>query len=278
VLGKKEIDRQLLDDLEELLITADVGPETAERLLAAVREKVRRKELGDPDALRNTLREEVLRVMQRDFAESNLSGRKPAVLLFVGVNGTGKTTSIGKIAAKHAAEGKRVLLAAGDTFRAAAVEQLGEWAERAGCDIVSRGEGADPSSVIYQAVEKGVQEGYDLVLCDTAGRLHTKKNLMEELRKVRRVIAKLVPDAPHETWLVLDANTGQNAIFQARDFLAAVEVTGLVVTKLDGTARGGVVIGIMNEFNLPIRYIGVGERVADLRPFDPDLFVQSLFD
>jgi fused signal recognition particle receptor len=277
VLGRKEVGPDLLRALEDLLLTADVGTETTQRLLQAIQERLRRHELEDAGALQGALREEILRVMQRPVPPPNL-GAKPAVILFVGVNGTGKTTSVGKLGALFQAEGKRVLLAAGDTFRAAAAEQLAGWSQRSGCDLFSKPAGSDPASVVFQAVQKGQQEGYDLVLCDTAGRLHTKVHLMEELKKVKRVLGKAMPGAPHETWLVLDANTGQNAIRQAREFHQAVGLTGLVLTKLDGTARGGVVIGIVNEFDFPIRYIGVGEGVEDLRPFDPQQYVASLFD
>lgn len=277
VLGRKEVAPDLLRGLEDLLLAADVGAVTAGRLLKAIQERLRRHELQDAAALREALRQEILRVMARPVPPPSLDAR-PAVILFVGVNGTGKTTSVGKLGALFRAEGKRVLLAAGDTFRAAAAEQLEGWARRSGCDLFSRPPGSDPAAVAFQAAEKGVREGYDLVLCDTAGRLHTKQPLMEELKKVKRVLGKALPGAPHETWLVLDANTGQNAIRQARDFHQAVGVTGLVLTKLDGTARGGVVIGIVNEFELPIRYIGVGESVEDLRPFDARQYVASLFD
>ncbi|HEX7928367.1 MAG TPA: signal recognition particle-docking protein FtsY [bacterium] len=277
VLGRKEVAPDLLRDLEDLLLTADVGTETTQRLIKAIQERLRRSELEDAGALQGALREEILRVMQRPVPPVNL-GAKPAVILFVGVNGTGKTTSVGKLGAMFQAQGKRVLLAAGDTFRAAAAEQLEGWAKRSNLDLFSKPAGSDPAAVVFQAVQKGQQEGYDLVLCDTAGRLHTKVHLMEELKKVKRVLAKAAPGAPHETWLVLDANTGQNAIRQARDFHQAVGVTGLVLTKLDGTARGGVVIGIVNEFDFPIRYIGVGESVEDLRPFDAQQYVASLFD
>ncbi len=277
MLGRKEVAPDLLRDLEDLLLAADVGTETTGRLLRAIQERLRRRELDDATALQTALREEILRVMERPIAPPKL-GAKPAVILFVGVNGTGKTTTVGKLGALFRAEGQRVLLAAGDTFRAAAAEQLEGWARRSGCDLFSKPAGSDPAAALFRAVQKGVQEGYDLVLCDTAGRLHTKLHLMEELKKVKRVLAKALPGAPHETWLVLDANTGQNAIRQARDFHQAVGVTGLVLTKLDGTARGGVVIGIVNEFDFPIRYIGVGETVDDLRPFDPRQYVASLFD
>ena len=278
VLGRKELDRAALRELEELLLTADFGPQTTARLLKALESRLRRNELKDPARLQASLREEIERLMRRDDAPPNLGGKPPVVVLFAGVNGTGKTTTIGKIGAQHRGEGKRVLLAAGDTFRAAAVEQLAGWAERAGCDLFAQPAGSNASGVVYQAMEKALREGYDLVLCDTAGRLHTKSNLMEELKKIKRVMAKVVPEAPHETYLVLDANNGQNAIHQARDFHAAIGLTGLIVTKLDGTARGGVLVGIVNEFELPVRYVGVGEGVDDLRPFDSQAFAASLLD
>lgn len=199
------------------------------------------------------------------------------ILLFVGVNGVGKTTTIGKIAAQYRQQGKKVLMGAGDTFRAAAIEQLVEWSRRADCDIIQKESGSDPSAVMYETVQKGIDEDYDVVICDTAGRLHTKKNLMEELKKMVRVIRKLIPDAPHEILLVLDATTGQNAIFQTREFMEATDLTGLIITKLDGTSKGGVVIGIVNEFDIPVRYIGVGEQVEDLRPFDAQQFTESIF-
>jgi len=278
VLGRKELDRDALEELEELLLAADMGPQTAGRLLKAVETKLRRNELKDPALLKAALQAEVEAIFGRSYDPPDVAGKHPAVILFAGVNGTGKTTTIGKLAAQARREGQRVLLAAGDTFRAAAAEQLEGWAKRAGCDVFRQAEGTNPSGVVYQAVEKGLHDGYDLVLCDTAGRLHTKDNLMEELKKIKRVIAKLIPAAPHETWLVLDANNGQNAIHQARDFNEAVGLSGLIVTKLDGTARGGVVVGIVNEFDLPVRYIGVGEGVDDLRPFDAQAFAHSLFD
>lgn len=277
VLGKMEIDTGVLEQLEELLITSDVGNQTAQRLLDAVRVSMRREEVRDPEKLSELLKAEVHRLMSRRYPEFNLTGAHPTVVLFIGVNGTGKTTSIGKIAAQYVAMGRKVLLAAGDTFRAAAVEQLAGWSERAGAALFTGDAGADASGVVYQGVQQGMAGGFDLVLCDTAGRLHTKSNLMEELKKVKRVISKLIPEAPHETLLVLDANTGQNAIHQTRDFHEAIGVTGLVLTKLDGTARGGVVVGIVNEFDLPIRYIGIGEGVDDLRPFEPGLFAEGLF-
>ena len=277
VLGKKEIDEDLLDDLEEVLIGSDIGPETTRRILESITEKVERKELTDPEVLQKELRLEIEKIMSKTYPVLGTSERKPLILLFVGVNGVGKTTTIGKIAAQYRRQGKKVLMGAGDTFRAAAIDQLEEWSRRADCDIVQKDPGSDPSAVMYETVQKGLDEDYDVVICDTAGRLHTKKNLMEELKKMIRVIRKLIPDAPHEVLLVLDSNTGQNAIFQTREFLEVADLTGLVITKLDGTSKGGVVIGIVNEFDIPVRYIGIGEQVEDLRPFDAKQFTESLF-
>ena len=277
VLGKKEIDEDLLDDLEEVLIGSDIGPETTQRILESITEKVERKELTNPKVLQKEIQLEIEKIMSKTYPVPGTSERKPLILLFVGVNGVGKTTTIGKIAAQYRQQGKKVLMGAGDTFRAAAIEQLAEWSMRADCDIVQKDPGSDPSAVMYETVQKGLDEDYDVVICDTAGRLHTKKNLMEELKKMIRVIRKLIPDAPHEVLLVLDATTGQNAIFQTREFLEAANLTGMVVTKLDGTSKGGVVIGIVNEFDIPVRYIGIGEQIEDLRPFDAKQFTESLF-
>ena len=277
VLGKKEIDEDLLDDLEEVLIGSDIGPETTRRILESITEKVERKELTDPEVLQKEIQLEIEKIMSKTYPVLGTSERKPLILLFVGVNGVGKTTTIGKIAAQYRQQGKKVLMGAGDTFRAAAIDQLEEWSRRADCDIVQKDPGSDPSAVMYETVQKGLDEDYDVVICDTAGRLHTKKNLMEELKKMIRVIRKLIPDAPHEVLLVLDSNTGQNAIFQTREFLEVADLTGLVITKLDGTSKGGVVIGIVNEFDIPVRYIGIGEQVEDLRPFDAKQFTESLF-
>ena len=277
VLGKKEIDEDLLDDLEEVLIGSDIGPETTRRILESITEKVERKELTDPEVLQKEIRLEIEKIMSKTYPVLGTSERKPLILLFVGVNGVGKTTTIGKIAAQYRRQGKKVLMGAGDTFRAAAIDQLEEWSRRADCDIVQKDPGSDPSAVMYETVQKGLDEDYDVVICDTAGRLHTKKNLMEELKKMIRVIRKLIPDAPHEVLLVLDSTTGQNAIFQTREFLEVADLTGLVITKLDGTSKGGVVIGIVNEFDIPVRYIGIGEQVEDLRPFDAKQFTESLF-
>ena len=276
-LGKKEIDGELLEELEELLIAADIGPETTYRILDAITEKVEREQLKDPRFLREMLQSEIVSIMEKQYEAAATEDKNPLVLLFVGVNGVGKTTTIGKVAAQYQNEGKKVLMGAGDTFRAAAIEQLTEWSKRAGCDIVAKSEQSDPASVLYETLQKALEDHYDVVICDTAGRLHTKKNLMEELKKMMRVMKKLIPDAPHEIFLVLDATTGQNAIFQVREFREIAELTGLVITKLDGTAKGGVVIGIVNEFDIPVRFIGIGEGINDLRPFNAADFTQSLF-
>ncbi len=285
----KQIDEALLTGLEEILFTADIGARTAERLLQRVRDRLARKELQRGSAVLAALKEEARLILQRtadaaapfDFAKVEEIGR-PFVLLTIGVNGVGKTTTIGKLGAKWSQAGKKVLFAAGDTFRAAAAEQLQIWAERAHAELVRGKEGTDPSSVVFDAVKKAAPRpdggGCDVVIADTAGRLHTKSDLMQELQKVRRVIQKAQPDAPHETFLVLDATNGQNAIAQATLFKEAVAVTGIVLTKLDGTAKGGVVLGICEELGVPVRFVGVGEKIDDLRAFDPEEFVSALFD
>lgn len=278
VLGKKEIDEELLDNLEEVLISSDIGPETTQRILDSIIEKIERRELSNPAVLKKEIQIEIEKIMNKKYSFLETSDRKPLILLFVGVNGVGKTTTIGKIASKYRKQGKKVLMGAGDTFRAAAIEQLEEWSKRADCHIVSKEPGSDPSAVMFETIQKGINEGYDVVICDTAGRLHNNKNLMEELKKMIRVIRKLIPDAPHEVFLVLDATTGQNAIFQTKEFLQAADLTGLIITKLDGTSKGGVLIGIVNEFDVPVRYIGIGEQIEDLRPFDSQQFTESLFN
>ena len=280
--GGRQLDDSVLADLEEVLFTADIGVKTATALLEAVREKVRAKALSDPGKVKAALRAEIARILAlegvaplRPFAPG---AERPWVVMVVGVNGSGKTTTIGKLAAKLQGAGHSVLLGAGDTFRAAAGEQLEIWAERVGAPIVRGKDGADPASVCFEAVQQGVASKADVVLCDTAGRLHTKAPLMEELKKVKRVIGKAAPGAPHEVLLVLDATSGQNAIAQARQFHEALGVTGLALTKLDGTAKGGVVIGITDELKLPVRWVGVGETVADLKPFSAAEFVEALFE
>ena len=277
LFARKKIDASLLEDLEEVLFTADIGPKTAKRLLGVIKEELSKSELDDPSAVWKMLQDESVKILDIDAPEIDFASQSPFVLLVLGVNGAGKTTTIGKLAAKLQGEGKKVLLAAGDTFRAAAVEQLQVWGERAGAKVIRGKDGQDPSSVIFEAIKHGQDENYDVVICDTAGRLHTKVELMEELKKVGRVCEKAMPGCPHETWLVLDSTTGQNAIQQAVHFKAAMEVTGIVLTKLDGTAKGGVVLGISDEMGVPIRYIGIGEQVDDLRPFAAEAFVAALY-
>lgn len=278
LLSRKQIDAQLLEQLEEALLTADIGMKTAQHLFERVRDTLPRGELGDPEAVFRVIKEESLRLLQVDAPPLDFSAHKPFVILIIGVNGVGKTTTIGKMAANLGGQGKKVLLGAGDTFRAAAVEQLEEWGRRAGAPVVKGKEGGDPSSVVFDSIQKAKAEGVDVVIADTAGRLHVKAQLMEELQKVRRVAKKAEPTAPHETWLVLDATNGQNAIAQAVTFKEAMEITGIVLTKLDGTAKGGVILGICHELKVPVRYIGIGEKAADLRPFDAKEFVDALYD
>ncbi len=277
--GKKEIDLELLDDLEEILITADLGVATAHDLLEAARTSVKRNELSDPRALKGVLRDRILEYLQESDqpAELVLPESGPFVIMVVGVNGVGKTTTIGKIAAKFVNADQSVLLVAGDTFRAAAIDQLKIWGDRVGVDVVAGNPGADPSSVVYDGVARGVAKDYDVVIIDTAGRLHTSVNLMEELKKIKRVIGKNLESAPHEVMLVLDATTGQNAISQAKFFHEAVTITGLTVTKLDGTAKGGIVANVCRELKIPVRFIGIGEQMNDLRDFDSQEFVEALF-
>lgn len=278
-LGKKEIDQELLDDLEEILITADLGVHTTQELLDEARRKVKRKELSDPQTLKRVLKEKIRSfIMETDRpAELVMPDKGPFVIMVVGVNGVGKTTTIGKIAHKFTTAGQSVLLVAADTFRAAAVAQLKIWGERNKVQVVSHHEGADPSSVVFDAMDLALAQKYDVVIVDTAGRLHTQVNLMEELKKIKRVIGKKIPAAPHEVMLILDATTGQNAISQAKLFNATVDITGLTLTKLDGTAKGGIVVNICRELKIPIRFIGIGEQLEDLRDFDPGEFVEALF-
>ncbi len=278
LLAKKKIDREILGELEEVLLTADIGPKTAEKLFTSIQTALNRDQLDDPELVWARLREESGRILSVDAPPVDWARARPFVLLVLGVNGVGKTTTIGKIAAKLVAEGKKVILAAGDTFRAAATEQLEIWGQRAGAPVVKGKSGGDPSSVIFDAIKRAQAEGHDVVIADTAGRLHTKVDLMEELRKVGRVIHKAQEGAPHETWLVLDSTTGQNAIQQAKMFKEAMEVTGIVLTKLDGTAKGGVILGICDELAVPVRFIGIGESLGALREFDPDAFVSALYD
>ncbi|MVV50007.1 signal recognition particle-docking protein FtsY [Pseudomonas sp. PB120] len=277
-LGRKTIDDELLEDIETRLLTADVGVEATSVIIQRLTQKVARKELADSDALYKSLQAELAAMLKPVEQPLKINSQnKPFVILVVGVNGAGKTTTIGKLAKKLQLEGKKVMLAAGDTFRAAAVEQLQVWGERNKIPVIAQHTGADSASVIFDAVQAAKARGIDVLIADTAGRLHTKDNLMEELKKVRRVISKLDADAPHEVLLVLDAGTGQNAINQAKQFNQTVELTGLALTKLDGTAKGGVIFALAKQFGLPIRYIGVGEGIDDLRTFEADPFVQALF-
>jgi fused signal recognition particle receptor len=278
-LGKKEIDQELFEQLEEILITSDLGVTTTLDLLDRARKKVKRDLLSEPQALKAIIREEILGYIQgsEQPAELVMPEEGPFVIMVVGVNGVGKTTSIGKIAAKFSRSGQSVLLVAGDTFRAAAINQLRIWGERVGVEVIAQKPGADPSSVVFDGLEYGVAHHYDVILIDTAGRLHTSVNLMEELKKIRRVIAKKLPGAPHEVMLVLDATTGQNGIAQAKMFHETVGVTGLTLTKLDGTAKGGIVANVCRETGIPVRFIGIGEQIDDLRDFDAREFVDALF-
>jgi fused signal recognition particle receptor len=278
LLGKKQIDADMLDELEEILITADIGVATTVELIRTLEGKLGRNELQDGAALKKALQEELLVRLERYAAPLDPTTARPFVIMVIGVNGVGKTTTIGKLASRYLAEGKKVLLAAGDTFRAAAAEQLEEWGRRAGVEVIRHQAGADPSAVVFDGCKAAVARGCDILIVDTAGRLHTKVNLMEEMKKIRRVMGREIPGAPHETLLVLDAATGQNAISQARLFKEAADVSGVVLTKLDGTAKGGIVVAVSTEFQLPIRYIGIGEQADDLRPFEPAQFVAALFD
>jgi fused signal recognition particle receptor len=277
LFGKKpEIDPALLDEIEEVLITADIGVQTTQRILTRLRERMENQELTDADAVWEAIREEAAAVLDKGAGRLKTRG-SPTVILVVGVNGVGKTTTIGKLASHFTERGKKVLLAAGDTFRAAAVLQLEVWGRRVGCDVVRGKDRADPGSVIFDAVKKAQDEGIDVVIADTAGRLHTKTPLMDELQKVGRTVEKALERPADEVLLVLDATTGQNAIQQAQMFRDALPVSGLVLTKLDGTAKGGVILGIVDQHEMPVRYVGIGERVQDLREFDPKSFIDALF-
>jgi fused signal recognition particle receptor len=274
--GQKEIDPAILEQVEEVMLASDVGPKTTHAILGRLREALERNELRDADAVWSALRVEATRILGIGGGAIRTSA-KPTVVLMVGVNGVGKTTTIGKLATRYNAAGKKVVLAAGDTFRAAAVQQLEVWGKRVGAEVVRGKEGADPGAVAFDATTKAKDVGADLLLVDTAGRLHTKVPLMDEIKKVRKTIAKALDGAPHETFLVLDATTGQNALTQAAMFKDALDLTGIVLTKLDGTAKGGIVLGICDELGVPVRYIGLGERAEDLREFDAEDFVEALF-
>ncbi len=285
LVGKSTIDDEVLDNLEEILVTSDVGVETTLKIVKRIQERVARDKYTSAGELNKLLREEIVLLLEENKSSDNNNFNtlkdlpaQPYVIMVVGVNGVGKTTTIGKLANQFKLAGKKVVIGAADTFRAAAVDQLTIWADRVGVPIISQGMGADPASVAYDAVSSAKAQGADVCIIDTAGRLHNKINLMNELSKIRRVMQKVIPDAPHEILLVLDASTGQNAIEQARQFIAATDVNALALTKLDGTAKGGVVIGISDQFKIPVKYIGVGEKMEDLQLFDRNEFVKSLFN
>ena len=279
LLGEKQIDQNLLEEIEIALLLADVGVDTTREIIDGLTDRVNRKELGDTTALYRQLKRELADILSASEQPMKLdTDKQPFVILMVGVNGAGKTTTIGKLARYFQNEGKSVMLAAGDTFRAAAVEQLTIWGERNNVPVIAQGMGADSASVIFDALASARAKGCDVLIADTAGRLQNKKNLMDELGKISRVLGKQDENAPHEVMLVLDAGTGQNAISQAREFLAAVAVSGIVLTKLDGTAKGGVIFAIARQLDLPIRFVGVGEQIDDLRPFSAKQFVAALFD
>ena len=283
IMGKSTVDDEVLDNLEEILITSDVGVETTLKIIERIQARVARDKYVGTGELNSILKQEIVALLQENESGDGTtfdipSGKKPYVIMVVGVNGVGKTTTIGKLAHNFKSAGKKVVLGASDTFRAAAVEQLQIWADRVGVPIVQQGMGADPASVAFDTVKSAVAQDADVVIIDTAGRLHNKVNLMRELTKIKTVMQKVVPDAPHEVLLVLDASTGQNAIEQAKQFTAATEVNALALTKLDGTAKGGVVIGISDQFKIPVKYIGVGEGIDHLQIFDRKAFVDSLFE
>lgn len=273
----RKVDEELLDELEEALIMSDVGANTSVKIIDNLRNRIKLEKIEDSEKVKEALKEEIAKILSEKDNLLHLDS-KPSVLLVVGVNGAGKTTSIGKISANMKAEGKKVLVAAADTFRAAAIEQLEVWTNRAGVDILKRPEGSDPASVVFDASRKTKEENYDMLIIDTAGRLHTKKNLMEELNKIERVIEKELPGVDKEVLIVLDGTTGQNALIQAKEFSEVTNITGIILTKLDGTAKGGVVIGICSELNVPVKFIGVGEQIQDLQPFNAKDFANALFE
>jgi fused signal recognition particle receptor len=283
LLGKGKVDAEFLDQLEEILLSGDVGVDMTQRIIDDLKQRVWKDLYLDAEELNQILKQEIQKQLVNGSAENTgdpfafPSSHKPHVIMVVGVNGVGKTTTIGKLAYNYKQAGKKVIIAAADTFRAAANEQLEIWAERAGVDIISQAQGADPASVAFDALKSAMAKGFDVMLIDTAGRLHTKINLMEELKKISRVLQKLNAEAPHEVLLVLDATTGQNAIQQGKQFCAAVQLSGLVLTKLDGTAKGGVVFAVSDTLKVPVKFIGVGEQIDDLQPFDKDAFVTALF-
>lgn len=271
----RKVDEELLEELEEMLIMSDVGVETSLKIIDNLRTRIKREKIEDEEGVKKALREEIKKIFD-DVQENNEEKSKPSVILVVGVNGVGKTTSIGKIANRLRQDGKKVVIAAADTFRAAAVEQLEIWADRANCDIVKRKEGSDPASVVYDAIKVAKEKNADILICDTAGRLHNKKYLMDELEKIKKVIDKELPDSSKEVLMVLDATTGQNAISQVKAFKETVDINGIILTKLDGTAKGGAIIGIVSENNIPVKFIGVGEQIDDMEKFNSEDFVKAL--
>ena len=273
----RKVDETLLEELEEALILSDVGVDTATKIVDNLRKRIKLEKIEDAELVKEALKDEISNILNEKENSLNLS-TKPSVMLVVGVNGAGKTTSIGKISANLKSEGKKVLVAAADTFRAAAIEQLEVWTERAGVDILKRPEGSDPASVVFDAIAKVKQDDYDVLIVDTAGRLHTKKNLMDELGKIQRIIDRELPDVAKEILIVLDGTTGQNALVQAKEFSEVTNITGIILTKLDGTAKGGIVIGICDELNVPVKLIGVGEKIEDLQVFNPKDFAKALFE
>jgi fused signal recognition particle receptor len=276
--GRKQIDPELLEELEYNLISSDIGVRTSTEILEGIRQRVDRQQLSDASELRALIRQQLLDILEANDRPINWAAQPPTVLMIVGVNGVGKTTTIGKLANRFKSDGQHVLICAADTFRAAAIEQLEVWANRSEVDMIRQQTGSDPSAVLYDSLQAAKSRKSTLVLVDTAGRLHNKAHLMAELEKMTRTARRVVPDSPHEVWLVLDATTGQNGLEQAKKFTEAAGVTGIVLTKLDGTAKGGVVVAIARELNLPIRFIGIGEQIDDLIPFEADKFVASLFD
>ncbi len=278
VLGYADIDEDFLDELEETLIMADVGVKTTETLMEAVRKGIKKKEIHTPADLKPFLQEEIAKILRQGEEKNRTAVQGPTVLLVIGVNGAGKTTTIGKLSAYYKEQGKSVMLAAADTFRAAAIDQLEVWGKRTGAAVIKHEEGSDPAAVAFDAVKAAIARKIDILIIDTAGRLQTKSNLMEELKKINRVISRECENAPHETLLVLDATTGQNAVSQAQLFTKAAPISGVVLTKLDGTAKGGVVIGIKSELSIPVKWIGVGEGIEDLRPFVSEDFAKALFE
>lgn len=271
------IDDDLYEELEEILIMADIGMDTTMEIIEKLKDKIRKEKINDVELIRPALKSVIAEMMKAGSENENDTNAEKEVILVIGVNGVGKTTSIGKLAAMNKAEGKKVLLAAADTFRAGAIDQLVVWSERAKVDIVKHGEGSDPAAVVFDAINASKSRGVDLLICDTAGRLHNKKNLMDELGKINRIIDRELSNAHKETLLVLDGTTGQNAVIQAKQFMEVCPIDGIILTKLDGTAKGGVVISIKNTLNIPVKYIGVGEGIDDLQAFDPESFVEALF-